>query len=382
MKKVFPTLYFGFFFTIFISTFSYGQFDPKRNCYCPVGVPASGVTNFQPNTNISIDYDGIRCNPNTFFAVLNSSILEFYLTGNTVSPPTTLLTGPVLGVAYCNNLDGGSFSPTIYSNEQLSNFQNYYNGTSWVYTSTTSVTYNPGGYKNYLYYEEGNPNGGPSQNILKYNGTGYTVIYSAMQNKFIDVADLAVDSLGNIWFTISSDLSNFISDSIDVVSPSGQLIAQYPFVFNCYHAYGSFILNNTFYIGLGSSNSVYPNSLIPVTIINNTPTIGIRVYMPNDNFYDLASCNVGSPIAGINDKPENKFNIFPIPLSSKSSIVFNREQMNSVLKIFDIIGVELSSTHFSGKDMIIEKGNLKSGVYIVQIIDNKNNIINRKLIVE
>ena len=48
----------------------------------------------------------------------------------------------------------------------------------------------------------------------------------------------------------------------------------------------------------------------------------------------------------------------------------------------DVVGKELKTVLFSGKNLILEKGEMQSGVYFVQITDANKNVVNRKVVVE
>jgi len=86
---------------------------------------------------------------------------------------------------------------------------------------------------------------------------------------------------------------------------------------------------------------------------------------------------------GINTLGEHSgIKIYPDPVTDKLYISFNEEQNNTTIKIVDVLGKEISSQVFSGKQLIIEKGEMKEGVYFINIIDEKKNITNRKIVVQ
>ena len=58
------------------------------------------------------------------------------------------------------------------------------------------------------------------------------------------------------------------------------------------------------------------------------------------------------------------------------------EQKNTAIKIMDVIGNEIRSTDFSGKQFVIEKGTMKPGIYFVQTIDQKKNVANKKMVIQ
>ena len=48
----------------------------------------------------------------------------------------------------------------------------------------------------------------------------------------------------------------------------------------------------------------------------------------------------------------------------------------------DVVGKEIKTVLFSGNSLEIEKGEMQSGVYFVQITDTNKNIVNRKIVVQ
>ena len=82
-------------------------------------------------------------------------------------------------------------------------------------------------------------------------------------------------------------------------------------------------------------------------------------------------------IKNIGDK--NKFNVFPNPFTSQTTISFSKELKNATLKIVNLVGKEVKTLHFSGTQLIIEKGDLIAGVYFIQVFSEKELIGNEKL---
>ena len=74
--------------------------------------------------------------------------------------------------------------------------------------------------------------------------------------------------------------------------------------------------------------------------------------------------------------------IAPNPFTSQTTISFSELQKNTTIKIMDVVGKEIKTVLFSGKSLILEKGEMQSGVYFVQITDDKKNVVNKKVVVE
>ncbi len=77
----------------------------------------------------------------------------------------------------------------------------------------------------------------------------------------------------------------------------------------------------------------------------------------------------------------NSFTIFPNPFSFETHLTFFKEQNNSVITLTNILGEEVKKIIFNGKQLTLEKGELKRGMYFVHIGDRRN-IYSTKLIIQ
>ncbi len=75
-------------------------------------------------------------------------------------------------------------------------------------------------------------------------------------------------------------------------------------------------------------------------------------------------------------------NICPTPFFSQTTVTFSEEQKNTTVNILDVLGKEIKTINFSGKELIIEKGEIQAGIYFVQIIEGNKNVVNRKIVVQ
>ncbi len=74
--------------------------------------------------------------------------------------------------------------------------------------------------------------------------------------------------------------------------------------------------------------------------------------------------------------------IFPNPFTSLTTITFSDEQKNTTIKITDLLGKEIKTINFTGRQLLIEKGEMKAGIYFVQTTDEKKNVTNKKIIIQ
>ncbi len=80
--------------------------------------------------------------------------------------------------------------------------------------------------------------------------------------------------------------------------------------------------------------------------------------------------------------PVVSISIYPNPFSSQALISFAREQKNTTISITDMLGQEIKAINFTGRQLVIEKGKMKAGIYIVQITDKQGNKTNKKVIIQ
>lgn len=71
----------------------------------------------------------------------------------------------------------------------------------------------------------------------------------------------------------------------------------------------------------------------------------------------------------------------PNPFNQHSTLVFDTEQKNTLVKITDLAGKELKSILFSGKQLTIEKADLKEGIYMLSILDQYNRMQKKRMVV-
>ncbi len=74
--------------------------------------------------------------------------------------------------------------------------------------------------------------------------------------------------------------------------------------------------------------------------------------------------------------------IYPNPFTSQTTIKFSEEQKNTTIRIIDLLGKEIKTINFTGRQLVIDKGEMQEGIYFVQTIDEKKNVINKKIIIQ
>jgi hypothetical protein len=159
--------------------------------------------------------------------------------------------------------------------------------------------------------------------IAKYDSTGNVLSATALQSGGDDWNDVAIDAIGNVFVG------------------------------------GDFYSVNPFIIGSDS---------LPLT--------GIE-----DVFIAKISASTTENIL-TNDNSRSSLTIGPNPFSTEITITFVEEQKHTIVRITDLVGKEIKTLNFTGRQLTIEKGSIQAGVYFVQTTDEKKHIASRKIIVQ
>ena len=83
----------------------------------------------------------------------------------------------------------------------------------------------------------------------------------------------------------------------------------------------------------------------------------------------------------LNNKLSN-FILYPNPFSVNATITFSEEQKNTSIKIINLLGEEVGTINFTGRQLVIDKAEMKAGIYFVQTTDEQKNICIRKIIIQ
>lgn len=78
----------------------------------------------------------------------------------------------------------------------------------------------------------------------------------------------------------------------------------------------------------------------------------------------------------------NGITVFPNPFTSQTTITFSEEQKNTTIIITDLVGKKIKTLNFTGRQLVIDKEEMKAGVYFVQTTDGKKNVTNKKIIIQ
>jgi hypothetical protein len=93
-----------------------------------------------------------------------------------------------------------------------------------------------------------------------------------------------------------------------------------------------------------------------------------------------------SAVVAVEDLDLSKLSIvlYPNPMEDEAIIRLNGDYLisNGLLKITDLLGREIENKKFKTNSVILEKGNLSSGVYLIELFDNNQFLGSKKLIIK
>jgi hypothetical protein len=104
----------------------------------------------------------------------------------------------------------------------------------------------------------------------------------------------------------------------------------------------------------------------------------------NNGAEDMFLAKINSPsMIGISEHVfSNDISISPNPFNSQTIISFSEIKSNVSIKISDMLGKEIKNINFSGKEISIEKGEMKEGIYFINITDENKNVFNKKIVIQ
>ncbi len=358
-----------------------------------INVSAQIITNKTELRDCSLN--SVPCNPNCFWMIhvdqSNASIYnirEYNLANNTITQTgNNIYNVPNANLAYCNDFNNPS-SRTFYNIDsyQSNNILKYDNG-MWSPITSNSLNlsfFNPGGNGNVLAFQ-GRDNSIWPKFICTFNGTTIDSIYYCGPNYSLIGADIAVDSLGQIWFFESNDTSYFNPVCLKVISSTGVVIKSYPITttIDFSDCYGVMILNNTLYVGISYLNSTYSNKLLPFTIINDSIFLNTPIpFIAPPQKKDLESCNQGT-LTSISEVPESlkELAVYPNPAQEQFMLHLPyRTSSNAIIQIYNLHG-EIVKTIKGSDTSPINCSTWPRGIYFVSLVEEGKARVTRKVVV-
>lgn len=191
-----------------------------------------------------------------------------------------------------------------------------------------------------------------------------TTIYTVTYTPLVGSSSSATGTV-----TVSPPLSAFPSGDVTICNGNSTTISATAFGGNG----GPYIFTWT-PGGTGGSVTVSPTTTTTYTVtiddgcsLSGTATLTVTVD-PCTGIQSLIASN-------------SIVQLFPNPFTLQTRIDLNADYKNGTLKVVDILGEELRSMQFSGKEIIFKKEELKAGIYFIQIISENKIIATNKIII-
>jgi alpha-tubulin suppressor-like RCC1 family protein len=104
----------------------------------------------------------------------------------------------------------------------------------------------------------------------------------------------------------------------------------------------------------------------------------------SDSYSLLQPTHLCTPLITTVEEIKEPFNIsvFPNPFSSQTNIAFKEEQRNTTIRIADVSGKEIKTINFTGRQLVIDKAEMKAGIYFMQVTDEDKNTCSKKIILQ
>jgi hypothetical protein len=347
-------------------------------------------------TEVDNKTTSVPCNPNTFWLNCDDpntlgvyNIREYTLINNFISS-----TGNVIynvsnrNIGYCNDLTLGSGMTFYDVDSYFTNDFMRYDGSNWIHEPIPNNTYeyfNIAGNKNTLVAHARLLSNFPKY-IAKYDGASINIIYDSGLTKSITSGDLVVDSLENIWFFESSDTNFLKPTNLKVINNLGQLVNDYnvDYINSIgYGGYGMFIMDNTLYFGVDYLNPVYPNTLIPLSIVADSVIQGTPIsFVAPAARWDLESCNQGT-LTSVKDIPASykKLSVYPNPATNQFSVYIPYgTSPSSHIIITNLQGAILENRLIKDNKTPINCEHWPAGMYLVSVFSIDRGIVTAKVL--
>ncbi|MEO8087565.1 MAG: T9SS type A sorting domain-containing protein [Bacteroidota bacterium] len=193
-------------------------------------------------------------------------------------------------------------------------------------------------------------------------------------------------------FRFADSLNGYFSDAgIIYITHDGGLSFPQQYIFPA----TSFTVNGNFCMAANSNGDVVYTT---DGGINWQPeTTGINVIVPETYIVKTppgGNCFLFSNFCGeirkrqevINDVEEPIVNsvisIYPNPFTSSTTISFREYREHTKISVTDILGNEISSKIFTGIEFSLSRGEMREGIYFISILDERNDCVNRKIVIQ
>lgn len=310
------------------------------------------------------------CQSAVFYGNAGSAVHRLQFNGTSVTDLGVLTTPSqnMFGLAYGMDITRGSAHRTLYGSAVNAGFNQSdiirYDGSSWTSIVTDSLVYhNAAAYGPFIYFMHSATADQPNnQCIARLNANGTLTKIFTDTSLVFSVADMAVDSAGNIYCFRGPSIG--VTTQLTVLNQVGNVIQTYSTNLNNLNTfYGAMFLNGTLYLGWNTVNG----QIIPVGFGGTTASLGTGIPMPSGfSLRDLANCHDSAEV--VSDVPEvldvPSVTVFPNPsIDGRITIVISGNCFG-----FALTNVSGSVLYASDKGEEIQTIHLKvPGIYFLKV---------------
>jgi len=116
----------------------------------------------------------------------------------------------------------------------------------------------------------------------------------------------------------------------------------------------------------------------PGTAVSNLTTSNAG----NGDVFILKQSQRTTAVSILDNSMADGMKVYPNPFTTQTNIVFKNEQNNVNIRIIDLVGHEVKSMKFSGRQLTLDNGDLNRGIYFVQVNFGDNRIESRKIVLQ
>lgn len=222
--------------------------------------------------------------------------------------------------------------------------------------------------------------------IVKYDSLGNVVwAKSAGGNSGGVGCGVSTDTNGNVFMTGSfgSPTITFGATTLTNMGSDDIFIAKYDSLGNVLGAQSAG--GNSSDGGLNVSTD--PKGNVFMAGYFNSPSITFgTTTLTNAGSEDIFIAKMDSSqmmvgIKSISEQQDNKVAIYPNPFESSTTIAFPEEQKNVTIKITDVLAKEIKTINFTGRQLVIDRREMVSGIYFFHIKAENGKVIDKKVVI-
>lgn len=254
-----------------------------------------------------------------------------------------------------------------------------YDGTNWDVVIPEIFSHQIGGRGQHLYLQT-HPIAGHVETDIIYHFDGEEVVMireSQGDDDRIIAADIAVDENGNAYiFTGNVVESPGVADTLHIINPEGETLAEYPVNLSVMGSSGAFFMYDTLYLFFGPYNY-----LVPVQVIDNQVIVGNQIPVPKvfietvfgpNGTFDVFFMALDADACYTDNLSANevfmlrKSMVYPNPVKDK--LFFESDGLIDRIEVFNMAGSSMFTKELRKHSGEIDVRFLPAGTYLLSII--------------